>query len=134
MHAVISPPHCQEFNFTPLTSARDKRNINNVIRTENESKRELSAFVREKCSSTETTFNYNHDICTQHSSSFLMNLKKGQNKTGWNEKKDFALHGVTFRGRGARVFFVFPIQFHRGTLKRYKTALQGEDRRCKIMF
>lgn len=36
MHAVISPPHCQEFNFTPLTSARDKCNINNVIHSERE--------------------------------------------------------------------------------------------------
>lgn len=36
MHAVISPPHCPEFNFTQLTSARDKWNINNVIHTERE--------------------------------------------------------------------------------------------------
>lgn len=30
MLIVISLPHCQEFNFTQLTSARDKWNINNV--------------------------------------------------------------------------------------------------------
>lgn len=39
MHAVISPPRCQEFNFTQLTSARDKWSINNVIHMERKEKK-----------------------------------------------------------------------------------------------
>lgn len=38
MRGVISPPHCQEFNFTQLTSATDKWNINNVTHTRSEAR------------------------------------------------------------------------------------------------